>query len=160
MLKAIINGKHEIALNKSGKQGEEFDLVRLEGNRFHVIKNSKSYNATLISSDLKKKKFTIRINGNDYEVQLKDKYDLLLKELGMSEISSKKINQIKAPMPGLVVDVLVKVGDTIKKGDSLMVLEAMKMENILKAPGEGKVSKINQKKGETVEKNMVLIELE
>jgi biotin carboxyl carrier protein len=62
-------------------------------------------------------------------------------------------------MPGLVVNILVAEGDTIAKGDALLVLEAMKMENIIKSPGEGVVKKININKGQAVEKNQVLIEI-
>ncbi|MCL4145650.1 UNVERIFIED_CONTAM: hypothetical protein GTU68_019273 [Idotea baltica] len=60
-------------------------------------------------------------------------------------------------MPGLILDILVEVGQTIQKGDQLMILEAMKMENVLKAPGEGSISSIEVSQGDSVEKNQVLI---
>lgn len=97
------------------------------------------------------------MNGNKYTVQIKDKYDDLLKELGIDTASAKKVKEMKAPMPGLVVDVRVKEGDTIKKGDALVVLQAMKMENILKSPADVIVKKIHIKKDDTVEKNQILI---
>jgi biotin carboxyl carrier protein len=62
-------------------------------------------------------------------------------------------------MPGMVLKVLVKEGDLVKKGEGLLVLEAMKMENLIKAPADIKISKINVKSGHTVEKNQVLLVL-
>jgi biotin carboxyl carrier protein len=75
----------------------------------------------------------------------------------LDNLNSKKVNEVKAPMPGLVLEIRVNVGDAVKKGDAILVLEAMKMENILKSPTDGTVSKINVKKGIAVEKNQVLI---
>ena len=94
------------------------------------------------------------------EVEIKDKYDALLKQLGMDKMLGSKMNLLKAPMPGLVLNVLVKEGDSIKKGDSLLVLEAMKMENNIKAAGDGVVKKVNVQVKQAVEKNQVLIEME
>ena len=98
-------------------------------------------------------------NNNVYTVQLKDRYDELLHALGMDAMLNNKVIDLKAPMPGLVLNVLVEEGAEIKKGDNLVVLEAMKMENILKATTDAKVKKIKVAKGNRVEKNEVLIEL-
>lgn len=106
------------------------------------------------------KKFRVRINGHNYSVELKDKYDELLQQLGMDKMLSAKVNDLKAPMPGLVLDVLVKEGQQIKKGENLLVLEAMKMENNLKAVSDAVVKKVKVGKGARVEKNEILIELE
>ena len=75
----------------------------------------------------------------------------------MDSLQSKKISDLKAPMPGLVVEVAVVDGQEVSKGDRLVVLEAMKMENILKAPADAIIKKVNVKKGSTVEKNEMLI---
>jgi biotin carboxyl carrier protein len=75
-------------------------------------------------------------------------------------LTSKKINlfrELKAPMPGLVRQILVTEGNSIKKGDALIILEAMKMENILTAPMDGVISGLFVKPGATVEKNQILI---
>ena len=86
--------------------------------------------------------------------------DLLLNKMGMSAISADKMDNVKAPMPGLVLDILVEIGQTVNKGDNLLVLEAMKMENILKASGNGIVKTIKINKKDAVEKNQILIEME
>jgi biotin carboxyl carrier protein len=73
--------------------------------------------------------------------------------------SAQKVGDLKAPMPGLVVDIPVKEGDVVKKGDTLVILEAMKMENALKAVGDAVVKKINVKKGQAVDKNTLLVQM-
>jgi biotin carboxyl carrier protein len=75
----------------------------------------------------------------------------------MDSLAVSKILQIKAPMPGLVLSVLVTEGDEVKKGDNLLVLEAMKMENMIKSPTDGIIKKIEIKQGNKVEKNELLI---
>jgi biotin carboxyl carrier protein len=93
-------------------------------------------------------------------VNVKDRFDILLEQLGMANAGVAKVNDLKAPMPGLIVSIQVQVGDNIKKGDSLLILEAMKMENVLKATGEGKIKNIKVNTRQNVEKNQVLIEFE
>lgn len=66
---------------------------------------------------------------------------------------------IKAPMPGNIMKVNVKVGDTVKKGDVLVVLEAMKMENDVCATQDGVVASVEVNQGETVETDAVLVTL-
>lgn len=117
-------------------------------------------NAEVIDANYAEKAFTIRINENQYVVNVKDRFDLLLDQMGMSGAASAKVNHIKAPMPGKVLEVKVTAGDTVQKGDSVLILEAMKMENVIKAPGAGKVKTVKVNQGESVEKNQVLIEFE
>lgn len=135
-----------------------WDLVQIRDNHFHVIYQNKSYQAETVKIDAVIKSVTLKINNHLYTVHLKDKLDLLLEKMGMSQVAVTKISFVKAPMPGLVLNIKVKVGDQIKVGDQLLILEAMKMENILKSPTDGVVQKINVKKGDSVEKNCVLLE--
>ena len=88
---------------------------------------------------------------------MKDQFDELLKNLGLDKLVSGVAKDLKAPMPGLVLDVLVKPGDSVKKGDSILVLEAMKMENNIKAAADAVIKKIAVRKGNAVEKNQVLV---
>lgn len=140
--------------------GEEvaWDLVKLSDGKFHVLMNNRSFNAEIVRTDPSTKTFTIKVNGQLHELALKDKYDILLEKLGMNNLVSSKLNELKAPMPGLIFDIKVKEGDTVAKGDAIMILEAMKMENIIKSPGEGVVKTIKVKKGDSVEKNQILIQ--
>lgn len=135
-----------------------WDLVEYAPNCFHIIHNGKSYRAELVKADIVTKSFVIKINGNVQTVTVKDKFDLLLEKMGMTSANTAKINNIKAPMPGLIIDLKVKAGDTVNAGDALLILEAMKMENILKSPGGGVVKSVKIKKGDSVEKGQILIE--
>ena len=135
-----------------------WDVVSVKDGYFHIIYNQKSYRAELVKSDQASKTNTWKINNRLYTVQLKDKFDILLEQLGMGHANVGKLNTIKAPMPGLIIDLKVKTGDEVTAGDPLLVLEAMKMENIIKSPGDGKVKSLKIKKGDSVEKNQVLIE--
>lgn len=130
---------------------------KIADNHFSILIGTSSYNAELIHLDAASKTACIKVNGNKYDLVLKDQYDDLLKSLGIDVGAAKKINDIKAPMPGLVLKVLVKDGDVIKKGDNLLVLEAMKMENSIKAPADATIKAIKITPGDKVEKNQVMI---
>ncbi len=136
------------------------DTQRISKHKIHVLLNNHSYSAELLGYDQSERTITLKVNGKVTRIKLQDKYDQLLHDLGMDSALSKKAGDLKAPMPGLVVEVAVSEGGEVKKGDKLLVLEAMKMENILKATSDGVVKKINVKKSNAVEKNQVLIEFQ
>jgi len=163
MYKASVNGKNfEIIPGEEGMviNGNllVWDFVQVSDGYFHILYQNKSYRAEVVKTDAITKSFTFKINGHHYTVDLKDKFDLLLEKMGLNNSSAGKINHIKAPMPGLIIDLKIKAGDTVKQGEPLLILEAMKMENILKSPGEGTVKNVKIKKGDSVEKGQVLIE--
>jgi biotin carboxyl carrier protein len=135
-----------------------FDMIENTKTSFHILKNNKSYNAEIVSHNASEKTFQIKINQTTYSVSVKDKYDELLHQLGLDKVLTNKLSNIKAPMPGMVLNILVAEGAEVKKGDALIVLEAMKMENILKSPADAKVKSVSVKKGMAVEKNQILIE--
>lgn len=145
---AVLNGKPVNA-----------DTIKLAPNKYHVIIDNKSYNIELLEKSENGKTMRILVNGIKQEIAIKDKYDALLSQLGMDKLMTAKNNNIKAPMPGLVLRIMANVGDHVKKGDALLVLEAMKMENIIKADGEGIIKRIAVEPKQIVEKNTLLIEL-
>ncbi|MEP2771713.1 MAG: biotin/lipoyl-containing protein [Fulvivirga sp.] len=162
MYKTIVNEQAmEIAFEneviKIDGDTYEWDMVEIGNKSFHVIHKNKSYRAEVLAFNKQEKTLTVRINGSKYNVEVKDKLDLLLERLGMDKLAANEVKDIKAPMPGLVLDILVNEGDEVKKGDQVMILEAMKMENVLKSPGDGTVKSIKVKKGEGVDKNQVMI---
>ncbi len=138
---------------------QPFDLKHLHAGSYHLLLNGVSYSMEVLQSDPSKGEFLIKVNGKKVEVHLRTRYDELLKELGMDSSSSQRVGDLKAPMPGLVVNIPVEEGQVVSKGDTLLVLEAMKMENSLKAIADATVKKIVVKKGQAVEKNEVLIHL-
>ncbi|OYU96860.1 MAG: acetyl-CoA carboxylase biotin carboxyl carrier protein subunit [Bacteroidetes bacterium B1(2017)] len=136
------------------------DVVKLEPNKYHLLINNKSFSVELLDKSENGKTLFISVNGVKHEIAIKDKYDALLSQLGMDKLMGAKNNNVKAPMPGLVLRILVNEGDKVKKGDALVVLEAMKMENSIKAEGEATIKRIAVKPQQAVEKNTLLIEME
>ncbi|MBI1289360.1 MAG: acetyl-CoA carboxylase biotin carboxyl carrier protein subunit [Flavobacteriales bacterium] len=132
-----------------------WDVSRISENVYHVIKDHRSYNVELLGKADGKQR--IKVNGNLYEAETIDKFDALLKSLGMEKGGAGKVNELKAPMPGLVLQIDVKPGDALKKGDRVLVLEAMKMENVIKAPADVTVASVEVEKGKTVDKNQVMV---
>lgn len=124
---------------------------------WQVLHHDKSYDVFVHKVDLEAKTMTLSINGKVAQVHLRTRMEKLLAELGMSQNSDKKLDVLKAPMPGLILQVLVEVGQSVEKGQPLLILEAMKMENILKSPGPGVIHEIVAQKGSSTEKNAILI---
>ena len=124
---------------------------------FMVQLNQRQIVADVVSIDKQQKTVTLRMLSQKVTVQLKEPVDLLLEQLGMQQSSGRKINQLKAPMPGLVVRILVEEGQSIKAGEPLLVLEAMKMENVFKAPADVVIKQIKVTEKQAVEKNTEMI---
>lgn len=168
MYKGTINKKEfniELSNTESGDEqwlidGNplSWDVRALGKDNYHIIYKNKGFRAEVVKIDRESKTVDLTINGKPYSIQLRDKFDLLLENMGMNNLATAKVNTVKAPMPGLIIDLRVKAGDTVKVGEPLLVLEAMKMENIIKASGDGTVKQVKIKKGDSVEKNQVLIE--
>jgi biotin carboxyl carrier protein len=99
----------------------------------------------------------VLIQGELYTVIVQDERAFrLAKERGTSfEASGDAV--VKSPMPGLIIEVLVEVGQTVEKGEKVVVLESMKMENELRSPRKGEVTHITTEPGESVEKGQALV---
>jgi len=158
----VNNHSYEVLSGEDGfhVNGElmNWDIVPISDGHYHVLFKNKSYRAEFVKIDSVTKSVDLKINGKRFTVGLKTKFDLLLEKMGINNASASKLNYVKAPMPGLIIDLKIKAGDVIKKGDILLILEAMKMENILKSSGDGTVKEIKVKKGDSVEKGQVLVE--
>lgn len=166
-LKVNVNqgASFEINQTKEGQfvsngEAKDFDIKVLDNRKFHIIHKHQSYSAEVIKADYSNKSFEIRINNNTYNLEVEDRFDLLLHQLGMDNLASNVVTELKAPMPGLVLSTAVKVGQEVAKDEPLIVLEAMKMENVLKSPEDVTIKSIAVSEGEAVEKNQVLIEFE
>ena len=163
MYQININNKYDFNITTVNKQlhvNDEaivLDSTELGTNKTHVLYQDKSYNIEVVELNKEEKTAIVKVNGNIYTLTIKDQFDQLLKQLGMDNLAVNKIQQIKAPMPGLVLGVLVTEGTEVKKGDNLLVLEAMKMENMIKSPTDGMIKKVEVKQGDKVEKNEILI---
>lgn len=139
---------------------ETLDTQQTSDSHYHLLKENRSFNAEIFKPDFLNRKYDIKINSNVYSVKINNDLDMLIDEMGLSLGSMHQVNDIKAPMPGLILEVNVKEGDEVKEGDYLLVLEAMKMENTLTAPRDGIVKSVSVSRTDTVEKNQLLIEME
>ncbi|MEX0275528.1 MAG: acetyl-CoA carboxylase biotin carboxyl carrier protein subunit [Flavobacteriaceae bacterium] len=138
---------------------EHMDMVALGGTAYHVIHETRGYTVEVLPGSDPKNPCVI-VNGNRYTVNIQDAHDLLVKQMGLGTGTAQKINDIKAPMPGLILEINATPGQEIKKDDQLLILSAMKMENMILAPGDGIVKSVLAKEGEAVEKGQVIIALE
>ena len=164
MYKVKINNKYNFDIDKTNDglliNGEivAADIKQLSGSSLHIINQLKSYNAEVVSFNREQKTAEIKVNNNLYTITAKDQFDVLLDKLGLNNLDSAKVSEAKAPMPGLVLKVFVAVGDEVKKGDNLFILEAMKMENIIKSPDDVTVKTVKITPGDKVEKGQVLLQ--
>ena len=122
-------------------------------------KNKNPLVLEVLAVDLALKTIKIRQNHSVYDLDFKNNLDLVFDKMGIKRAVDTISTAIKAPMPGKVIDILVKEGQEIAKGDGILILEAMKMENVLKAEHDCIIKKTLVSQGNSVEKNEILIEL-
>lgn len=155
--KATVNEGFEFSLFQ--KDAAALDLVS-NSHSNHLIINDHSLNVEVLHRDFQNRAYTIKINGNRFNVHIENELDARIAEMGLFLGSESVENEIHAPMPGLILEVNVSEGDVVEAGDHLCVLEAMKMENALTAPRSGTIRSVRIEQGQTVDKGILLIELE
>jgi len=164
MIRAKVNDRHSFLIEKIkdryliNGENDGFDIQEIDGSSFHIIHDHKSYQVTVLDNDLKKKLLQIKVNGSTYKVALQDKNDLLLQNVGILKKKNREVKIFKAPMPGLIIEIKVKEGQSVKIDDPLLILKAMKMENILKSPINGVIRKILVTKNQKIEKEAAIIQ--
>lgn len=136
------------------------DLISPRPDQYHLLYEGSSYRCVVQRIDRQAREVTLTVNGRTHTVALAGPLQRLVNELGFASKVVAADNEVTAPMPGLILEVAVAEGDTIAEGTPLLILEAMKMENVIKATGAGTVKRIAVRKGEAVEKRQLLIELE
>ena len=155
---AVNGGQYEFAFQP--EDAKSLDIVPDGNGAFHILHKGRSFHAELLDANYPLRQFAIRINGVKYTLHIADQYERLVQQLGLGVGGHQKQNTVKAPMPGLVLNIMVAPGQSVGKGDALLILEAMKMENVIKSPRDGKIKKINTELRKAVEKNHILIEFE
>ena len=155
--KVKVDESFEYEFNNSDT--DQLDLLQLSDRKYHAISDNKSFKIKLEKSNFIKREYVVSINGKSHVVNISNQLDILIKEMGFEMGSIKKANDIKAPMPGMILSVNVKEGQEVKEGDTLLILEAMKMENAIGAPKDGVIKTINVTGGGTVEKGELMIEM-
>ncbi len=156
----LFSVKHEDDTWYINEQAADWDLRFLPNGLVSILYNGRSFTAIIENVDREKKELSLRVNGQVYQLHIKEPIDLLLSSMGLDMKAGKKLEPVKAPMPGMVLKILVEAGQKINKGDGMLILEAMKMENVLKASHDATVKAIKVREKTAVEKGAVLIELE
>lgn len=126
------------------------------GDEYFVYQEKKISKIKVIKKD--GSDLLLLINGKETKVKVKDHIAITLEKLGMDSLTEVEINEVRAPMPGVILDVIAAENQDVEKGDPLLILEAMKMENMIKSPTSGKIKQIAISKGQSVEKNALLVQ--
>lgn len=134
------------------------DFVSVSGQPvYSLIAEGRSHEAYVRESD---EGWQVLLRGRLYPVQVEDEREKRLRAAAGGGVAETGEFHLKAPMPGLVVTVSVEEGEEVKKGQVLIILESMKMQNELKSPRDGVVNRIKVKKGESVEQKQALLSVQ
>lgn len=138
--------------------GEErnIDLIPINDHTYHLIKDHQCWVLEISVEESTALETVLYVNGVRMTTHIKDSLEKVLENMGMTA-GNLKVKELKSPMPGMVIKVMVEAGQEVKKDDPMLVLEAMKMENLIKSPTDGIIDKVVVQSGDKTEKNQVLI---
>ena len=153
-----VNGKN---IDEIGEQlAEDFEVRKLSDVEYLIILNRKSYRAVIKNINEDSGNVLVSLNDKDFDCYVSTPLDQTIEALDLSSKEKAYSKNLVAIMPGMVLDVMVSKGQIVQEGDPLMILEAMKMENVLKAASEGLVKEVYCNASDAVEKGQLLIEIE
>nr|WP_321452146.1 biotin/lipoyl-containing protein [uncultured Carboxylicivirga sp.] len=135
----------------------DLDIEKVESDAYSVLLNGKSYNMEMIEGDTPSQ-YKVNTLNNYYEIEVIDAV-ARYRAKAKSHLDTGS-NIISTPMPGKIVKIPVKVGDSVEKGQTVVVVSAMKMESEYKSASDGVVKSIHVAEGDAVEGNQPLIEIE
>ena len=124
---------------------------------FSLILDGKSYESFVYQGE---EDWEVLIRGRQYQVKIEDEREKRLKAAAGGGVIEGGEFHLKAPMPGLVVSILIEEGQEVKKGQVMLILESMKMQNELKAPRDGVMGRVRVKAGESVEQRQTLLSVQ
>ncbi|WP_224490867.1 biotin/lipoyl-containing protein [Robertkochia flava] len=153
--RARVNSTYEFDLSETSLS--DMDQIRTGPDAYHILKDNRSVHITVESSDFFNARYTIRIEGETFEVDLDTPLDLFIEKMGFAVAGDNAVDKVAAPMPGLLLSIYVTEGQEVEKDTPLLVLEAMKMENVILSPRKGIIDSIMVSQGTSVEKGTVLI---
>lgn len=162
----ILESKQSIEVAQQGKEllvnqeATMADVCAAGQGRYLIYTGHKVVEIFVLKHLPAERKYVLLINGRKTEVVYETKLDLLLKSMGFEQSSKGKAKNLTAPMPGMILDIKVAVGQRVAAGDPILVLEAMKMENVLKVTAEAVVKELKVRVGDKVDKNQVLVVFE
>ena len=155
----INNQSYEIEIDHDGSvlvngQTRDVDFLNLGGDLFSVITENRSLEAVINDDE---GQIAVMMSGRQFEAQVLDERAMLMMQRRGAQTTGT--GEVKAPMPGLIVEVTTERGASLAKGDTLIILESMKMQNELKAPIDGVVRAIHVEAGQAVDKSDLLVEI-
>lgn len=150
---------NEFDFTFSKEQIDAVDIVNKSPHEFNVINEHRSVNVKLLEADPDGKKLTLEVDGESFTIEIKEELDLMLDKMGFGAVANKQVKEIKAPMPGLVLEIAVTEGQEVKEGDKILILVAMKMENSIIIHTNAVIKKIAVSAGQAVDKGQLLVEL-
>lgn len=140
------------------EEWQSLDCISTGENEFHVIENGKSHWVTVMEFDLRSRTCLLKVDGEIKKVRFLRDLDLMIEKMGLNAVQVNTLKSLPSPMPGLVTGIKIQTGQAVEKGTPLLILEAMKMENVIVAPHPAVIKEIKVKAGQAVEKGAVLIE--
>jgi biotin carboxyl carrier protein len=143
-----------------GGAAERAQLSEIEGTPVRLVTVGTAVHRVMARRDGQRGSYSLRIDGRRYAVEALDERTRAIRDLSAAAAGPVGPQPVKAPMPGLMVRIDVKIGDQVKAGQGVAAMEAMKMENELRAPGTGRVRAVHVKVGQAVEKGALLVEFE
>jgi len=138
----------------------DLDCIDTGENEFHIIENGKSHWISVMEFDLQSRSCLLKVDGEIKKVKFLRDLDLMIERMGLNAVQVGKLKTLNAPMPGLVTGIKIMPGQAVEQGTPLLILEAMKMENVIVAPHAAVVKEIKVSPGQAVEKGAVLLEFE
>lgn len=153
-----INGQWTFGMEAG--EAARLDAVPLGKDAYHVLFRHEPFEVRITASDFSRKTYEVEVNGKRYSARISDDLDQLIRQMGFELHTTRNVSRIEAPMPGLILDIQVVAGQEVKEGDPLLVLEAMKMENVIVSPRDGIIKKVAVQHGAAVEKKHLLVEFE
>ena len=148
-------------LTPDGNESLPVDAVqRLNGvdNEYLFQYGGRSYKINIVAFDLLSRTGTLELNGQVKQVRILRDLDLMIEKMGLNTKNATKQSLMVAPMPGLVTEIKIAKGQHVDKGTPLLILEAMKMENVIAAPHDATVKEISVQVGQAVERGFPLLE--
>jgi len=137
---------------------EDLDCIAIDDNTYHFLEDNISHSITVLDFDLATRRCTLKVDGEIKKVTFLRDLDLLIEKMGLNSTQAKKVSVLHAPMPGLVTGIKITAGQEVEHGSPMLILEAMKMENVITAPHHAVIKQIHVTVGQAVEKGAVLVE--
>ncbi len=160
-LTCTINNDESVTLELHGQrtmiEGKEvnYQLLKRKADEFQLLIGADAYDIRVLA--VEGSHVWLLIDDYEVKIETRNELDLMMVKLGVDDRSMAGNAEILAPMPGTILDIIVAPGQMVKSGDSLLVLNAMKMENVIKSPGDGQVDQVLVSTGDNVNKNQVLV---